>query len=196
MGRKDKLMNVSLAVTSANGPKLNIPPNLPRQGKRGKRDIVHVVLPDPMQRGDRQLTAVNLNHDVLEAEYKRDRLHKAAYDAGRALQSDFEAIEGKPVSGGQLTEASRGDPSTGATNRMAAHLDKTWAANNRIGRAKGIVGERPFLILRRALLLKMTFEENAQAHFGGRHVGRHQIWFVAETFRTALEDLAKRARGA
>jgi hypothetical protein len=193
MGRKDKLMNVSLAVTSANGPKLNIPPNLPRQGKRGKRDIVHVVLPDPMQRGDSQRTAMNVAHDVLESEHKRGKLDDAAYIAGRALQRDLERVEGAPASGGQLTEGSRGDPATASTNRMAKHLDDTWAARNRIGRAKGIVGERPFLVLKRALLGKMTFEENATAHFGGRRPASHQVWFIAETFRDACKELAKRA---
>jgi len=41
------------------GPKLNVPPDLPRPGVRGKQNIVHAVAPDPMQRGEAQMVAKN-----------------------------------------------------------------------------------------------------------------------------------------
>lgn len=175
--------------------KLNTPPNLPPIGRNGKLDIVHDTLPDPMQRGDDQVTARNMNHDVLEQEHKRGRLASkndldgnAAYAAGLKLQRAFELAGGYVSGGGQWSEGDRVDVCLSADRKMVRMIDGAREANELVDEILPVVGRFGFLVLQRALLKRETFHQIAAVFYF--RPGKYEVWHVAESFRRGCRELA------
>ena len=196
---------VSLAPTWKAPPVVVTEPGeLPREGRRGKADIVHVVLPDPRPNADLppttrqdQRTAVNAAHDALEHEHKKGRLEDSAHAAGLIVQRVLERLAANPSGGGQWSEGDRVDVSLSADRKMVRLILNAHMANAFLGEIKGVLGRDPFIIVELALSTKLTLEAIAVRFYGGRRVSERQVYFIAETFRNACRTLAKHlsARG-
>lgn len=175
--------------------RLNTPPNLPPIGKFGKAEIVHDILPDPMQKGDDQVTARNAAHDILEREHKNGRLCSpddpdgdAAYVAGLLVQKVLERLAGHVSGGGQWSEGDRVDVSLSADRRMIRLITNAREGDEFIDEIRPVIGQRGLDVMKRAFLHREGFNAISRSLLG--RANSKQVFYISEVFRDSCRTLA------
>jgi hypothetical protein len=171
------------------------PDNLPKQGKHGRTQIVHMRVPDPMPDpkgppGQQSIAAVNIKRDVLLYEFGRGRISEAAYLQGRLIQQALEYQGGG--GGSQWAEGDRVDAGSLVAFAIARGIDRARAAVDIMTTVHRELGKLDAFVVIVALRQPGTWSELAEQwpfHDGGDPHNLRKM--IAARFRQSLEAMGQ-----
>jgi len=156
---------------------------LPKEGQRHNRHILHAAVdsPDEFARGKKQRVSINIT-DTLEREYAYKRINLPDYMAGKLFRGDID------VNNDDQWNMERIDYSSSEETKILLFLHRA-RVNIKIKKtgsyAAGIYGAK---ILKLILLDDKSISEVAEIEGYDNPKG---IYFIGETFRVSLTQLAK-----
>lgn len=156
---------------------------LPKKGEKYNRHIMHaaVTSPDEFAEGRKQKVAINIT-DTLEREYAYGRINLTEYMAGKLYRGDLD------VNNDDQWNMERIDYSSSEENKIlhCLHIARHNIKMIKIGsQAAGIYGAR---ILKLILIDNKSISETASLEEYDHAKG---VYFIGETFRVSLTQLAK-----
>jgi hypothetical protein len=168
------------------------PGNLPREGKRGKINVIHAKVDNPTEYGRRHLelqkVAINRETDALENEYAAGRISADGYRVGRTYQEIMR--RGTSPSGtGQWLQGDRVDAARAKEAQIIAHLDSARAKVRLMEQVRSVIGWQGELLMRVVLVDGRTFGEGAEIVYrmiNDKRNASHCAW----QFRKDCEYLA------
>jgi hypothetical protein len=148
------------------------------------QDIVHDIVPDPVEPGARSIAAVNRHADILRIELDSKRISPEGYAAGRVIEAAFERA--RLGGGGQWRDGDRIDALTSQTAAIVRGLDRATDVVAVIDGVRSIVGKMDTMILRCALGDRLPFDAIAVS-FG--RPGDRGTRYIAARFRDAVNNI-------
>ena len=162
---------------------------LPPAGDYGHVRIKHgsVDDPNPIFRGQKQLAAVNVATDALEAEYAAGRIDEAQYRAGLVYQAVLERQYGRSASA-IWSDVRGGDRGQVRDDRIVRALEDAKRAAEFLDDCRQVIGMQAEWMLVRTLGHRDTLVTITHLIFGSTHWRLRRD--VGRRFGTALTQLA------